>query len=409
MVGETDPTEFITTFAGNDRNVADYLTSEVLQRQPTERSRFLQATSLLQEMTAELCDYVLETTGSAAVLEGIERDNLFLVPLDSKREWFRYHHLFQEWLHNNLRINEDAQRIIELHTRAADWLQWHGAEEKAIGHLLAAGDVDSATEIIELVLSRLDFIHYGRVREWLPAIPQHVAADHPRICLALLARCLTNGDYKEARALFATLDEALLALGDDEREQLRPHVGVYRGTYALHRLDLEVAEEALRSAVDDRTPRALAAAAYARGLLGITLFWLYGPREALPYLREGSRHRRQMSMGDTGITPLLAAAHAELGEWELYESAIDEAFAIPDMSLSRFPDTMPAHYAKARLLHHRGQLVEAVDEAQRGLDQAKAWIFSSFTAWGCLVMSDIASTPADKRRYVMEAELHGAS
>lgn len=408
LARDTDPAEFITTFAGNDRNIADYLTTEVLHRQPEERSKFLQATSLLQGMTAELCNYVLETTDSAAVLEGIERENLFLVPLDSKREWFRYHHLFQEWLSNNLRINESAERIIELHSRAADWLQQHGAEEQAVDHLLAAGNTDAAAATIESFLSKVAFIHYGRVRKWLPEISQDVAAHYPRICMSHLARCLAHGDYKEARGWFATLDEALDAASDDERDFLRPYAGVYRGIYALHKLKLELAEEEFRSLVDDQTPRAQVPAEYARGLLGITLFWLDGPRDAVPYLREGSLYRRRLAMFDTSVTPFLAAAHAEMGEWELCESVIDEAFALPGMSFSRFPDTMPAHYAKARLLHHRGQLDEAVEEARRGLDQARAWVFPSFTAWGFLVLSDVTDDPAEKRRLLEEAERHSA-
>ncbi len=131
----------------------------------------------------------------------------------------------------------------------------------------------------------------------------------------------------------------------------------------------------------------------------------------LPIVMEDGQNieaRQRMSMGDTGITPLLAAAHAELGEWDQCESVLLEAFALPEMSWSSFPDAMPAHYANARLLNHRGHRAEAVDEAQRGLDQAKGWPVPAFVAWGWLVMSDIASTPAEKRRLLMEAEMRGA-
>lgn len=408
LAGDPDPADFIQTFAGNDRNIADYLTNEVLGRQTNERSDFLLATSLLDVMTAELCDHLLETTGSVRVLQEIEQENLFLVSLDSRREWFRYHHLFQEWLSHSLRIAESSERIVQLHSRAAEWFHDNGFLERAVDHLLAAGNSDDAASIIDVLLSRLAFVHEGTVRQWLPAIPDPVASRYPRICLAQMARCLTHADYSGARRWDQTLGEALAAAPADERETLRPHVGVYRGLLKLPTSSLDATEREFRSVVDDETHRASAPASYARGLLGIALFWSAGPREALPHLQQGSRDRQRLSMGDTGITPLLAAAHAELGDWDDCESALSRAFALPEMRWSSFPDLMPAHYANARLLNHQGLNAEAVDAAQRGLDQATAWPVPAFAAWGWLVLSDIASDPAEKRRLLTEAEMNGA-
>ncbi len=102
-------------------------------------------------------------------------------------------------------------------------------------------------------------------------------------------------------------------------------------------------------------------------------------------------------MGDTGVTAYLTAAYAGLGEWDSGEAALAEAFALPSMAWSRYPDTMPAHYAKGRLLYDRGRQAEAIEEVQRGLDEARAWVLPTLVAWGCLIMSDIIMGPADKR------------
>ncbi len=409
MSRDPDPRAFIETFAGNDRNIADYLTNEVLERQPAERSLFLLETSILDKMTADLCDYVLETTGSAATIEAIERENLFLLPLDSTRRWFRYHHQFKEWLSHTLRIVADQERIVDLHARAAAWHLEHGSEDRSIRHHLAAGGVEAAAHIVERRLSRLTIIHEGPVRQWLPAISHEVATHHPRICIAQLARCLGRAKYDEAKIWLRALEKALLEIDDIERSQLDPHVNVYRALYALPLLDLEVAARGFRAVVEDSSPQAAIPGSYARGLLGLTLFWLSGPDEALPHLREGAKERRRLAMGDTGITAYLASAYAELGKWDRCQAALDDTFALPRMAWSRYPDMAPAHYANARLLHHRGQQDEAVEAARLGLTQAEAWPMPALRSWGYLVMSDISPSPADKRRLLMEAELHAAA
>ncbi len=409
MTTDPDPSAFIKAFAGNDRNVADYLTNEVLRRQPDDRARFLLETSILDALSAELCDDVLETTGSAEMLEAIERENLFLLPLDSTRHWFRYHHQFQEWLLHTLRVTGDESRLTALHARAAAWHLEHGSEDRSVDHHLAAGDAEAAAAIIDRQLARLAIVHEGPVRHWLPAIPPRVAAHHPRICIAQLARCLSRASYDEANDWLSTLDASIAGLGEDARARLDPHINIYRGLYALPMLDLEVAASSFRSVVENGNNQASIPSAYARGLLGLTLFWLSGPADALPHLQEGAADRQRLALGDTGITAYLAAAHAELGEWGRCEATLVTAFARPTMPWSRYPETMPAHYANARLLHHRGRQAEALDAAELGLAQAKNWPAPAFTAWGHLVLSDIAAAPADKRHHLLEAELHASS
>jgi LuxR family maltose regulon positive regulatory protein len=134
-------------FTGDDRFVADYLRSEVLGRLPAERVTFLTRTAVLDRMSGPLCDAVLGTTGSSAVLAGLEESNLLLVPLDRQRHWYRYHHLFHELLTAELNRRE-PELIPELHRRAASWCEANGLPESAIDHAQAAGDTDRVARLV---------------------------------------------------------------------------------------------------------------------------------------------------------------------------------------------------------------------------------------------------------------------
>ena len=141
--GHSDPAGFVATFAGSNRYVLDYLTEEVLARQPEEVVRFLMETSVLDRLCGPLCDAVTGRTASQARLEALERANLFLVPLDDERRWWRYHHLFASLLRTRL-ASEQPGRVPELHRRAAAWHEQHGSADEAVQQALAAGEADWA-------------------------------------------------------------------------------------------------------------------------------------------------------------------------------------------------------------------------------------------------------------------------
>jgi LuxR family maltose regulon positive regulatory protein len=134
-------------FTGDDRFMADYLWSELLGHLPPERVAFLTRTAVLERMSGPSCDAVLDTTGSAQVLESLEDSNLLLVPLDRQRRWYRYHHLFQELLRAELERRE-PELVPELHARAAEWCEANGLPETAIDHAQAAGDTDRVARLV---------------------------------------------------------------------------------------------------------------------------------------------------------------------------------------------------------------------------------------------------------------------
>ena len=185
LEGRDDRTAFVEGFAGDDRHIVDYLGGEVMAALPSRLRTFLRRTSVLERLSAPLCDAVLETEGSQALLDQLERSNLFIAPLDSHRGWYRYHQLFREILHGELRATEPDQEDA-LHRRASGWLREHGETSPAIAHALAAGDAADAADLV--ARTWLEFVNHGRVStvsSWLAALPEPRLRSDPRLALAV--------------------------------------------------------------------------------------------------------------------------------------------------------------------------------------------------------------------------------
>jgi len=167
MQGRDDVAGFIAGFAGDDRYIVDYLVDEVLERQPASVRGFLVQTSILDRLSGPLCDAVCGQHGGKAMLESLDRANLFLVPLDDNRRWYRYHHLFADVLQTHL-LDEHPDRAAALHRRASQWWEQNGEPSPAIRHALAAGDVERAAGLVELAIPALRGDRQeATIRSWL--------------------------------------------------------------------------------------------------------------------------------------------------------------------------------------------------------------------------------------------------
>lgn len=217
-----DVERFIMSFSGSHRYVLDYLTEEVLERQPSDVRSFLLETSVLDRLSGDLCDAVTGRADSQAMLEAIERANLFLVPLDDVRRWWRYHHLFADLL--RVRLSQDGHdKLEELHRKAADWHEKHGLADDAIRHALSAGDPRRAARLVEYYADGC--IQGGReatLRRWLAALPAELVASRPRLLLARSLVALLEG---ELAVLEETLDAAERAFASDPGEPFESSVG----------------------------------------------------------------------------------------------------------------------------------------------------------------------------------------
>ena len=157
---------FIAGFAGDDRYIVDYLAEEVLQRQPEHVQQFLLQTSILDRLSGPLCDAVTGQDGGQAKLAALERGNLFLVPLDDRRQWYRYHQLFADVLQARL-LDEQPGDVPGLHRRASDWYEQNGEPSEAIRHALAAGDFERAADLVELAIPAMRRTRQEAAVAWL--------------------------------------------------------------------------------------------------------------------------------------------------------------------------------------------------------------------------------------------------
>ncbi|NJL92439.1 MAG: hypothetical protein HC915_01320 [Anaerolineae bacterium] len=183
LQGRADRAEFIRAFTGSHRFVLDYLVEEVLARQPQPVRDFLLKTAILGRLNGDLCDAVLQQPGSQAMLEALEQGNLFLVALDDKRHWYRYHHLFGAALHNDLQRQHPAA-LHALHLRASRWFAQHDLPYEAIHHALAAPDFEHAADLLERVWLGMDeFYQTPTWLAWARALPEQVILNRPILCL----------------------------------------------------------------------------------------------------------------------------------------------------------------------------------------------------------------------------------
>jgi LuxR family maltose regulon positive regulatory protein len=220
--GRGDITEFVEGFSGTHRYVLDYLTQEVLDRQPEPLRTFLLETSVLGRLSGPMCDAVTGHRDSQARLEQVERANLFLVPLDEVRGWWRYHHLFADLLRARLQQQRPGQGPA-LHRAAATWCEEHGLPDDAVHHAVAAGDAARAARLIEQHADALLLRNEGAtIKRWLTALPPGVASSRPRLCLTQAALALDSGSLEAAGP---PLDAAERALADAADEPFEPSVG----------------------------------------------------------------------------------------------------------------------------------------------------------------------------------------
>jgi LuxR family maltose regulon positive regulatory protein len=194
MRNHTDVQEFVAAFTGSHRFVLDYLVEEVLRSQPDDIRDFLLDTAVLDQLTGPLCDALTGDDNGRERLEDLERANLFLVPLDDHRQWYRYHHLFADALRARLQA-QHPDRVPLLHRAASRWHTDLGNLDDAITHAVAGGDTELAADLVELAVPDLRQRRQDRtLRAWLRELPDSVVRRRPLLCAFLAWTRLSQGD-----------------------------------------------------------------------------------------------------------------------------------------------------------------------------------------------------------------------
>jgi LuxR family maltose regulon positive regulatory protein len=237
---------FVDAFSGSHRFVLDYLLEEVLRSQPDDVRAFLLDTSVLSELTGPLCDAVTGRSDGQQTLEAIERSNLFLVPLDDRRQWFRYHHLFTDALHAQLTASVPG-RSAELHRAAAHWYAGEGLLADAVSHALAADDSEYVADLVELAIPGIRRNRHDRdLRDWLRQLPEDVVRARPLLAMFVGWVRLSEGDLDGASVWMDRAEHAL-----ESRAEVEPITGETTAT-AWGPIGSEGLPPALLAAARDR-------------------------------------------------------------------------------------------------------------------------------------------------------------
>ncbi|MCH8911722.1 MAG: helix-turn-helix transcriptional regulator [Chloroflexi bacterium] len=215
MQGREDVPGFIRTFAGDDRHIVDYLVEEVLKRQPERVRSFLLQTSILDRLSGPLCDAVTGNEDGKEILETLERGNLFVVPLDDKRQWYRYHHLFQDFLRSRA-VEHGTEIAQDLHRRAAAWFEERDMAAEAIEQARTAGDHETVGRL--LAANFEEFARsgqYASISSWSASLPEEMVQKRPRLALIHAAGALASDDNLQAvRRLTSWAEDAINVIED---------------------------------------------------------------------------------------------------------------------------------------------------------------------------------------------------
>ena len=209
MQGHEDAASFINSFTGSHRFVLDYLVEEVLEQQSKSVRTFLLQTAVLNRLTSSLCDALTGRDDGQATLEMLEQANLFIVPLDEERRWYRYHHLFADLLRRQLRQTRPTH-VPTLHIRASEWYHQHHFAGEAIEHALSAEEFERAAHLIEELAETV----WGRgehtkLWSWLKALPAEQVSSRPQLCIFLAWVMFANGQQEAAELSLQAAERAL--------------------------------------------------------------------------------------------------------------------------------------------------------------------------------------------------------
>jgi LuxR family transcriptional regulator, maltose regulon positive regulatory protein len=373
--GRPDPSLLVSAFAGDDRQIVDYLVAEVVDALPEDVRSFMMRTSVLDRMCGSLCDAVTASGGSWRILEGLERTNQFVIPLDASRQWYRYHQLFAELLRHELDRAEPGLAPL-LHRRASAWHRQHGSIAEAIGHAMSAGDLADARELIAAHWNA--YINEGlaeTVEAWLNRLPPAMVADDARMCLVMgwISRHLGRLDEVESwlEAAEAATPQGPLTEGSTSIES---SACMLRAGYRHMIGDLAGAEAASRRALALEAAGAPLWQAVASATLGASLYWQGKDGEARTVLRKvtGPVPRPAGNLARLWARGCLAAIAARSDNPEAAEDHVHKAIELAARHrLGEYWVAATALLTSAELLDRRGRLADAEAKARSGLRLAE--------------------------------------
>ncbi|MCB0104495.1 MAG: tetratricopeptide repeat protein, partial [Caldilineaceae bacterium] len=343
--GREDVPGFIQAFTGDHRYIGDYLVEEVLQRQPAPVRAFLLQTAILDRLCGPLCDAVTQQAAGRELLVSLERANLFIVPLDDKREWYRYHHLFADVLYAHA-LKEQPAQVATWHGRASAWYEAHGLRTEAIHHALAATDFARAADLVELTWPALHRSNFRStaLQGWMKALPTAVVRTRPVLSVGYAWEYLNHGELEAAAAYLQDAEQWL-----DSAHEMPTAAFTFMDTEEFRLLPAEIAS-------------ARAYLSIAHGDVAGTVLYARRALDLLPanaYVRRGP------------AAALLGLAYWASGELEAAYQALAEGMA-GFRQAGNIIFALSGTYGLADIRTVQGRLREAVQVYSQALQLAKA-------------------------------------
>jgi len=361
---QEDISEFVAGFAGSQRYIMDYLVGEVLQQQPSDVLDFLLKTSVLERLTAPLCDAVTGRDDSQTLLPSLERENLFLVPLDDGSEWYRYEHLFADLLRHQLVRLRGEETVLELHRRASRWYGRSGFPHEAIGHSLAARDWGTATSLILDVSERQRQTgEMVTLLAWLRALPEDVLFAVPALARTYAMALVFTRSLDAAEA---ALERVEPIVRNDTTEFAR--ILAYRAIVASARggASLPLAMELAQKALPLLSPADVDLRGGISSNLGV-MYWVMGRLgEAEPLFWEAYEAGRQAGNGW-----LVASALTFLSSISQWRGELSRAVELAEQGVgfaAESPAATGPHAQLAAIFYERNDLETASSHVNRGFE-----------------------------------------
>ncbi len=392
MQGHKDAAGFIQSFTGSHRFVMDYLVEQVLQQQPESIQTFLLHTSILDRMCGPLCDAVLgkdeggrmkdETKihsdspsfishPSSFILEYLERANLFIVPLDNERRWYRYHHLFAELLQQ--RLNQSAINAAELHIRASQWYEDNNLDIEAFRHAAAANDIERAERLIkggEIPLHSLAAV--TAIVNWLASLPKIVMDARPWLWVRSATSVLMSGKTTGVEEKLQAAEQAMQNTDlDDKTRDLVGQIATIRATLANLQYQPDAAIIQARRALEYLPPNNMLFRSRANWTLGFA-YHLLGNRAAA---RQVYTEAIRQASGNTYYTVLATTSLGRIQESEnqLYQAAETYRHSLQLLSDQGPPNASEEYIGLARIFYEWNDLDTAEQYSQQSLQLARQY------------------------------------
>jgi LuxR family maltose regulon positive regulatory protein len=374
--GHASPSAFVHQFTGDNRFIVDFLAEEVLSRQPDEVRRFLTRTAILSRFCAPLCDAVVGSANAAEIIDTLERENLFVVPLDETRRWFRYHHLFAQVLRSQLARTE-PDIAPELHARASAWHRLSGSAEEAITHAQAARDLSGAVGLIaQHWFAYADSGRIATVRGWMRSLGDEQIAASPLAAHCAAWAAALSGDQESARRWLPVLDTGHVEGPlPDGMQSLQSSAALLRTVFGFD--GIVSMREAGATAVKLECDPASPWHALARTAFGAALYYSGELEQAAAQAEEARLSHSSISLVRMMTCAVLALTAVEQGRIAQAEDLAHTARDIvsdPEQGLSTTPQSSLAYTATGAVYAWQGRLAEAQGEFEHALRSRRRWV-----------------------------------